>query len=485
MSERAAAIEDYWLGYDNSTPPQLWVWRGDRDESAEPWLRIKTEASAVDWQAKYKAEDRAHSATIRDRDWMSDLLRNITLTITGETDIYGDPAIAFQSAADELPRLLQAVRSDENGEEGIGELSAVSAVEKSDFDTAEVSEVERVDWQAKAEALRAQLPDGMKHCTILFKQCEKGHGELTATNWIQHPCLVCERDQLRSEVDRLQGRYDAAELARKIVKRDLETRFGVYDGDDMDWREVFAEIAELAAIRSQGGREATTLNVRDLVKPVSPCRLRSGAWEYERAIVASLNPFTLVSVDGDMVWSCTIKASEVRKCGLATEVEWQAVQERLATEPPQEQSEPPQEPPQPDNGFDEWFAEASRHYMHDFAHAEVLNEETHCDAYESGYHAAIERAEQAETIIAQECIDWAETDDDVRNMAKRVLPAEQVDGNPEARPAIADIVEMLVELCCECGKAWHAWDGMALHPESSYRLLCEAMGKLPRPGKEG
>jgi hypothetical protein len=41
--------------------------------------------------------------------------------------------------------------------------------------------------EAEIERLRAQLPEGMKDCTIVFKKCYKGHGELTATNWVQHP----------------------------------------------------------------------------------------------------------------------------------------------------------------------------------------------------------------------------------------------------------------------------------------------------------
>ena len=47
-----------------------------------------------------------------------------------------------------------------------------------------------------AKAL-AQLPDGMKDCTIIFKECDKGHGWLTATNWVQHGCSTCERERLR------------------------------------------------------------------------------------------------------------------------------------------------------------------------------------------------------------------------------------------------------------------------------------------------
>lgn len=31
----------HFLAFDNSDPPQLWVWRGDiGDEAAEPWQRV-------------------------------------------------------------------------------------------------------------------------------------------------------------------------------------------------------------------------------------------------------------------------------------------------------------------------------------------------------------------------------------------------------------------------------------------------------------
>lgn len=49
-----------------------------------------------------------------------------------------------------------------------------------------------------AEA-KAQLPDGMKDCTIVFKECAKGHGELTATNWVQHDCVICRAETVEAE----------------------------------------------------------------------------------------------------------------------------------------------------------------------------------------------------------------------------------------------------------------------------------------------
>lgn len=45
----------------------------------------------------------------------------------------------------------------------------------------------------------------MKHCTIVFKECERGHGWLTATNWVQHGCWVCERDHLREKLKEQQS----------------------------------------------------------------------------------------------------------------------------------------------------------------------------------------------------------------------------------------------------------------------------------------
>jgi len=52
------------------------------------------------------------------------------------------------------------------------------------------------ELEAKVKGLEAQLPEGMKDCIILFKSCEKGHGTLTATNWIQHECQACKIEKL-------------------------------------------------------------------------------------------------------------------------------------------------------------------------------------------------------------------------------------------------------------------------------------------------
>lgn len=54
----------------------------------------------------------------------------------------------------------------------------------------------RRDLASLEEFISKKFPDGMEHCTIQFKKCEKGHGRLTAKNWIDHGCPTCERDRL-------------------------------------------------------------------------------------------------------------------------------------------------------------------------------------------------------------------------------------------------------------------------------------------------
>jgi hypothetical protein len=60
-------------------------------------------------------------------------------------------------------------------------------------------DLECTEAAAEIELLHSQLPDEMQHCTIRFLECERGHGRLTATNWVPHPCSTCEIDRLTSE----------------------------------------------------------------------------------------------------------------------------------------------------------------------------------------------------------------------------------------------------------------------------------------------
>jgi hypothetical protein len=115
--------------------------------------------------------------------------------IEGWRDTAKDRAATIQSLeqhVSELEKSLENVRSDRDA--ALTELKATK---------------ERlISCETAVETLRAQLPDGMKHCTILFKECAKGHGWLTATNWVPFGCPTCERLTLKAD--------DAAVLMRAV-----------------------------------------------------------------------------------------------------------------------------------------------------------------------------------------------------------------------------------------------------------------------------
>jgi len=77
----------------------------------------------------------------------------------------------------------------------------------------------------RIEALEAQLPAEMQNCTIRFMECEKGHGRLTATNWIAHGCQHCRIEALEAalreavwligELERHEGAEGWSEYLRK------------------------------------------------------------------------------------------------------------------------------------------------------------------------------------------------------------------------------------------------------------------------------
>lgn len=62
------------------------------------------------------------------------------------------------------------------------------------------------------------------------------------------------------------------------------------------------------------------MKVRDIVKPTeeSGYILASGAWRYEVAIVVSLKPFILVSIEADMIWKLTVNKEDFKVIGEAS-----------------------------------------------------------------------------------------------------------------------------------------------------------------------
>jgi len=82
-----------------------------------------------------------------------------------------------------------------------------------------------VEWPAQT----GKLPEGMEHCTLLFKQCERGHGQLTATNWVPQPCLVCEVQKLRALIgdDAYAASFQSLSQYRNALLRELKKRLTI------------------------------------------------------------------------------------------------------------------------------------------------------------------------------------------------------------------------------------------------------------------
>ena len=62
--------------------------------------------------------------------------------------------------------------------------------------------------EAELAEVKAQLPEEMQDCTIVFKECSVGHGWLTATNWQPHECHICALTEAKENAEQ------AATIAR-------------------------------------------------------------------------------------------------------------------------------------------------------------------------------------------------------------------------------------------------------------------------------
>ena len=108
------------------------------------------------------------------------------------------------ASADEQNR-LNAVAHDQFMQlaEKDTELADARRAAKCESDIAAQAIAELAAAREQIERLNGQLPDGMKHCTIEFLECDKGHGSLSAANWIKSGCKQCEIERLSKDAHRL------------------------------------------------------------------------------------------------------------------------------------------------------------------------------------------------------------------------------------------------------------------------------------------
>ena len=59
------------------------------------------------------------------------------------------------------------------------------------------------------------------------------------------------------------------------------------------------------------------MKIGDVVRPIPPMLLRCGCGSYDDAVVVSVDPFVLVSREGDMRWSATVAPHQFKTVATA------------------------------------------------------------------------------------------------------------------------------------------------------------------------
>lgn len=131
--------------------------------------------------------------------------------------------------------------------------------------------------EKRVTKLEAQLPTGMSTCTILFRECEKGHGRLTATNWVDHGCDTCERDKLRAARDRAEKRVAELEASRDLGESAFEAVVEYHQNEEQHARlnmqatQDLLDDARAALARSEAAAGQMRVLLPDLMSAIVHC----------------------------------------------------------------------------------------------------------------------------------------------------------------------------------------------------------------------
>ncbi len=138
-------------------------------------------------------------------------------------------------------------------------------------------------WRDAAKKAEAQLPVGMKDCSIVFINCHLGHGWLTAKNWTDTGCPACRAEKaesslaaVRAELEKLKSDNDSNGVSRLLKKALEEMKIERSAADkavaDSEYRTSQAE-AELAALRSSSAEEVERLKADVQQQMGAACQL--------------------------------------------------------------------------------------------------------------------------------------------------------------------------------------------------------------------
>lgn len=127
----------------------------------------------------------------------------------------GAASVELKQVADERDRLrVEARREREHSGALVQDIEQLRRAMRA----AEVaSKASIASLEAEVQRLRAQLPEGMQHCTIRFVECSRGHGRLVATYWVESLCRQCEVERLRAELGRARAKLGVAEHEHRMA----------------------------------------------------------------------------------------------------------------------------------------------------------------------------------------------------------------------------------------------------------------------------
>lgn len=97
-----------------------------------------------------------------------------------------------------------------------------------------VEQVNRITaLQDRVRQLEAQLPEGMKDCTVILEECPVGHTSMRGKNWIKHDCMVCKIGNLEA---RIHGLLRDLDIARSRAPEPIKIKaiYGVRHGSNLD-----------------------------------------------------------------------------------------------------------------------------------------------------------------------------------------------------------------------------------------------------------
>lgn len=108
----------------------------------------------------------------------------------------------------------------------------------------------------------AQLPEEMKDCTILFKECHEGHGRLTATNWTETDCPWCYVAELRVKLLAVRKELDETKKkkASQVTATFRWTRAAKTAQDEL--AEAKKDLAHLAKVANDDRAEYEALKIK-------------------------------------------------------------------------------------------------------------------------------------------------------------------------------------------------------------------------------